>query len=140
MRKLIAVLVMLVILACTFIPSAGFTEDADTVHLARAIYALGRNEAYATKLALGSVVMNRVDSPWFAGDLGEVLDEQQQFPAGRRYDGESLQAAHALISGARSLDSSALYYQAADATDPWGEENLVATSGGYNFYSRSGNL
>ena len=138
--RMLSALLCVAALAFVFMPSASYTEDKDTILLARTIYALGKDESYATKLALGSVVMNRVDSPWFAGDLGEVLDEQQQFPAGRRYDGESLQAAHALISGARSLDSSALYYQAADATDPWGEENLVATSGGYNFYSRSGNL
>ena len=138
MKRIIAAVIVLALILCA--PIHGLSEDQYTIQLARVIYAVARNDSYDAKLALGSVVMNRVDSPWFAGDLGEVLDEQQQFPAGRRYDGESLQAAHALISGARSLDSSALYYQAADATDPWGEENLVATSGGYNFYSRSGNL
>ena len=110
------------------------------MHLARAIYALGRNEAYATKLALGSVVMNRVDSPWFAGDLGEVLDEQQQFPAGSRYDDESLQAAHALLTGERALDASALYYQAADASAKWSDANRIASAGNYHFYSADGNI
>ena len=140
MRKLVAALVMLALLVCTFIPSVSFTEDKDTVLLARAIYALGRDESYETKLALGSVVMNRVESPWFADTLGEVLSDQQQFPAGKRYDEASLQAAHDLISGERSLNENALYYQSADACAPWGEENLISSSGSYNFYSDKGIL
>ena len=139
MRKIAAVLIVLALLACALIPSVGFTEDRDTVQLARTIYALGRNEAYEVKLALGSVVMNRVESPWFADSLGEVLSDQQQFPAGSRYDDDSLKAAHAVLTGERTLDASALYYQAADASASWGENNRIASAGNYNFYSASGN-
>ena len=139
MRKIAAVLIVLALLACALIPSVGFTEDSNTVQLARTIYALGRNEAYEVKLALGSVVMNRVESPWFADSLGEVLSDQQQFPAGSRYDDDSLKAAHAVLTGERTLDASALYYQAADASASWGENNRIASAGNYNFYSASGN-
>ena len=140
MRKLIAALVMLAVFVGMFIPSVSFTEDKDTVLLARAIYALGRDESYETKLALGSVAMNRVESPWFADTLGEVLGDQQQFPAGSRYDDESLQAAHELIGGRRSLDESALYYQNSASSAAWGDENLIFSSGSYNFYSEKGIL
>lgn len=140
MRKLIAAVIMLVLLACTFIPSVSYTEDRDTILLARTIYALGKNESYAAKLALGSVVMNRVENDWFADSLGDVLSDQQQFPFGSRYDDESLRAAHDVISGRRTLPGDALYYQANDAGNPWGEENRVESVGGYHFYSRSGNL
>ena len=139
MRKWIAALVMLAMLACVFLPAVSFTEDADTVLLARAIYALGKNESYETKLALGSVVMNRVENAWFPDDLGEVLSEPQQFPAGRRYDADSLRAAHELISGKRALDGDALYYQAADASAPWDDEYLISSAGNYNFYCADGN-
>ena len=139
MRKFAAVLLLLALLACALIPSAAFTEDRDTVLLARTLYALGKNESYETKLALGTVVMNRVENPWFADTLGEVLRDQQQFPAGSRYDDESLEAAHALLTGKRALDESALYYQAADASAGWGDENRVASAGNYNFYSADGN-
>ena len=139
MRKWICGAAMLAILATIFAPTASFTEDQDTIRLARTIYALGMRESYETKLALGSVVMNRVESDWFADDLGEVLQDQQQFPAGTRYDEESLAAAHALISGARTLAPDALYYQSDDAQNPWGAENRVASVGGYHFYSESGN-
>ena len=140
MHKLIAALAMLAMLVCMLIPSVSFTEDTDTVLLARTIYALGKDESYETKLALGSVVMNRVENNWFADTLGEVLTEQQQFPAGKRYDDESLQAAHAVLSGKRTLSENALYYQAADAENAWDSENRIASSGSYNFYSKSGNV
>lgn len=140
MRKFAAVLLLLALLACALIPSAAFTEDRDTVLLARTLYALGKNESYATKLALGTVVMNRVENPWFADTLGEVLRDQQQFPAGSRYDDESLQAAHALLTGERALDAEALYYQAADASAKWEDAHRIASAGNYNFYSADGNI
>ncbi len=138
-RKLAAALLMLAIAVCVFLPSVRFTEDEDTVLLARTIYALGKAESYDTKLALGSVVMNRLEDDWFPDNLGEVLADPQQFPAGRRYDGDSLRAAHELLSGKRTLGSDALYYQAADASAPWGEEHRVDSAGNYNFYSEDGN-
>ena len=140
MRRWIAGLVMLAAAALMFVPSVSFTEDQDTVQLARAIYALCKTESYETKLAIGTVVMNRVENPWFADNLGGVLSEQQQFPAGSRSDSDSLRAAHAVLSGARSLPASALYYQAADASLSWGAENRIERIGGYNFYSESGNI
>ena len=86
------------LLACMLVPSVRFTEDNDTVLLAKVIYAQCKNEDYSAKLALGREVMRRVDDPWYPATLGEVLREQQQFPAGTRYDSESLRAAHAVIA------------------------------------------
>lgn len=139
MRRWIAAALMLCMAACLFVPSVRFTEDRDTVLLAKTIYALGKNESYETKLALGTVVMNRVENPWFEDDVGGVLREQQQFPSGERYDDESLRAAHEVLSGKRTLRSDALYYHAADASDSWGETGCIATVGNYGFYNISGN-
>ena len=83
--------------------------------------------------------MNRLENDWFPDDLGAVLTDPQQFPAGSRYDADSLRAAHELISGRRALRSDALYYQAADASAPWSEEYRVASAGNYNFYCEDGN-
>lgn len=140
MRKWTILLAAAMLLVCVLVPSTSFTEDRDTVLLARVIYALGRDESYDTKLALGTVVMNRVENAWFASDLGDVLEEQHQFPSGSRYDAESLQAAHAVLSGTRSLPASALYYRSTDAATPWSAEHLVKTVGGYGFYETDGNL
>ena len=139
MQKLVAAVLALALAICIFLPSARYTEDEDTVLLARTIYALGKGESYATKLKLGSVVMNRLENDWFPDDLGEVLEDPQQFPAGSRYDADSLRAAHELISGKRALGSDALYYQAADASAPWSDEYLVSSAGNYNFYCEDGN-
>ena len=137
MKKLTLLIAAAAMLACILIPGVSFTEDRDTIQLARSIYALARNESYETKLAIGNVVMNRVDDPWFGDTLGEVLSEQHQFPAGSRYDAESLSAAHDVLSGKRVLSADALYYRASDATGEWDAE-AVKTIGGYSFYAEDG--
>ena len=140
MRKLIALMAVVAALVCALVPSVSFTEDEDTVLLARTIYALGKSESYETKLVIGTVVMNRVENAWFADTLGEVLEEQHQFPAGSRYDDESLEAAHAVLSGKRVLSASALYYQPLDASAQWNSADLVETVGNYGFYSSNGRI
>lgn len=140
MRKIVALMALAVVLAMMLVPTVSFTEDRDTVLLAKTIYALGKNESYETKLALGTVVMNRVENAWFGDTLGEVLEEQHQFPAGSRYDADSLKAAHAVLSGERTLSGAALYYQALDTAQPWNSADLVKTVGGYGFYSSNGQI
>ena len=134
MKKWIALFGLLIFALCALWPSAAFTEDSDTVLLARAIYALAREESYDAKLAIGTVVMNRVANPWFSDTLGEVLTEQHQFPIGSRYDADCLSAAHDTLAGRRVLTPQALYYQSAEATEPRQDEP-VQTVGGYCFYT-----
>ncbi len=133
MRKWITLLALAALLACALVPNVSFTEDKNTVLLARAIYALARNDSYDAKLAIGTVAMNRLDSVWFADDLGGVLNEQHQFPIGSRYDAESLRAAHAVLSGKRVLKPEALYYQSLAASQPRTDAPL-AVVGGFAFY------
>ena len=140
MRRMLVLAAVVAALVCALVPSVSFTEDEDTVLLARTIYALGKGESYETKLAIGTVVMNRVENAWFGDTLGEVLEEQHQFPAGSRYDDESLQAAHAVLSGARTLSENALYYQPLDAAEHWLAANRVDIVGGYSIYSSNGRI
>lgn len=140
MRRMVALMALVVVLAVFCAPSVSFTEDRDTVLLAKTIYALGKEESYETKLAIGTVVMNRLENPWFGDTLGEVLEEQHQFPAGSRYDDESLEAAHDVLSGERALGEEALYYQPLNAAQPYDSAALVATVGGYGFYSSNGRI
>ena len=134
MKKIAIGLAMALILGMFSVPS--YTEDRDTILLAKTIYALARTESYETKLALGTVVMNRVENAWFGDTLSEVLTEQQQFPSGEKYDEESLKAAHAVLTGTRTISDSALYYQATDAAQPRTDEP-VEVVGGYAFYDSS---
>ena len=133
MRKWIAIIAVAAMLACALIPGVSFTEDRDTVLLARAIYALARNASYEAKLAIGTVAMNRKDSVWFDDTLDGVLNEQHQFPIGTRYDADSLSAAHEVLSGRRTLARNALYYQSPGASQPRTDAPL-ATVGGFTFY------
>ena len=105
MKKWIALIALITLLACALIPHAAFTEDRDTVLLARAIYALARGESYDAKLAIGC-----------------------------RYDAESLRAAHAVLSGRRNLAPSAVYYQSDAATEPR-TDKPVSTVGSFSFYA-----
>jgi len=137
MNRLTLLIAVAVMLACILVPGASYTEDDDTIHLARSIYALARNESYETKLAIGNVVMNRVENPWFGDTLSEVLNEQHQFPAGSRYDAESLSAAHDVLRGKRVVSENILYYRASDACGAWDAE-AVKTIGSYSFYTEDG--
>ena len=134
MKKWIALAGIMIFTLCAFWPRAAFTEDTETILLARAIYALGHAESYETKLAIGSLAMNRVDNPWFGDTLDAVLTEQHQFPLGRRYDSASLAAAHEVLSGRRALPAQALYYQSTVATAPRQDEP-VKSVGGFTFYA-----
>ena len=133
MRKWIAIIAIVAVLACALIPGVSFTEDRDTVLLARAIYALARNASYEAKLAIGTVAMNRMDSVWFEDTLDGVLNEQHQFPIGSRYDADSLSAAHEVLSGRRTLTRNALYYQSPTASQRRTDAPL-ATVEGFTFY------
>lgn len=134
MKRWIAAAAILILGACILTPKPGFTEDRDTVLLAKAIYALARDDGYDAKLAIGTVAMNRVENPWFADTLGGVLNAQHQFPIGSRYDSDSLSAAHAVLAGRRTLSAGALYYQAADAAEPR-RDKPVETVGRFAFYA-----
>ena len=103
MKRILAAVVLLALILCA--PIHGLSEDQYTVQLARVIYAVARDDSYEAKQALASVVMNRVDNPWYPDTLSEVLNEKHQFPAGKSYDDESLKAAHAAVTGTRTLDS-----------------------------------
>ena len=133
MRKWIALAVLAALMCCVWMPDASFTEDRDTILLARAIYALTKNESYEAKLAVGTVAMNRMDSVWFPDSLSGVLNQQHQFPVGSRYDADSLAAAHAVLSGRRALSPAAVYYQSPAASAPRADAPL-ATVGGFAFY------
>lgn len=134
MKRWVALAMVLTLMLGGFAPGSGFTEDADTVRLAQMIYALARQESYETKLALGTVAMNRVASPWFADTLQGVLSEQHQFPIGSRYDDECLSAAHEVLSGRRALDAQCVYYRVASAAEPR-DGHPLQTVGGYAFFA-----
>lgn len=64
----------------TTIPTSAYSyteEDLDL--LSRLIFSESGTESYETQLKVGSVVMNRVDSPHFPNTIREVIYQKNQF-------------------------------------------------------------
>lgn len=59
-------------------PVYNYTEEELDL-LARLIYNEGGIESYDTQLKIGSVVMNRVDDPYFPNTIREVIYQENQF-------------------------------------------------------------
>ena len=129
MKRVVAVVLLLGLM---ILPRLGLMEGEDTIRLAKTLYTLGKGERYETMLDLGTVVMNRVESPWYPDTVMGVLRQPHQFPCGTLYDEASYQAARAVMMGRRTLPADAVNYRAADAAaQPAGE--LIRVSGNYEF-------
>ena len=137
MKKAVVCLALLFL--AIVLPSLSFTEDQETVLLARAVYAVARDESYEAKLAVASAALNRVDDPWHPNTLRGVLEEKHQFPIGSYYDTESLLAAHEALAGRRNLPADVMYFQSAAGASRWDDTYLYRTIGGLSFYTRDGN-
>ena len=134
-RQLLAAALVLILIVY---PSLGITEDVETVMLAKTLYTLCRDESYDTMLAMGTVVMNRVDSPFFPDNIEDVLNQPHQFARGNRYDERSLQAAREIRMGKRTLPSYVLYYHEVGTDADWSTRELYVVWGKYGFYNAEG--
>ena len=130
MKRALCALLLLGLLA---LPGLGLMEGEDTVRLAKTLYTLGKGESYETLLDLGTVVMNRVDSPWYPDTVLGVLRQPHQFPCGTLYDEASYRAARAVMMGRRTLPADAVNYRALDASAPARGGETVRVSGNYEF-------
>ena len=134
-RQLLAAALVLILIVY---PSLGITEDVETVMLAKTLYTLCRDESYDTMLAMGTVVMNRVDSPFFPDNIEDVLNQPHQFARGNRYDERSLQAAREIRMGKRTLPSYVLYYHEVGTDADWSTRELYVVWGKYGCYNAEG--
>lgn len=130
MKRVLAVALLLGLMA---LPRLGLMEGEDTIRLAKTIYTLGKGESYETMLDIGTVVMNRVDSPWYPDTVMGVLREPHQFACGTLYDETCYQAARAVMMGRRTLPPDAVNYRALDASAPAEGGEAVKVSGNYEF-------
>lgn len=128
-----AIIFVLIVCVCISVPTFSFTEDRASVDLAKTLYTLAGDQSDETIMALGTVIMNRVESPWYPSSLEGVINQQHAFPRGSRYDARCLKAAHELISGERTLPGEIIAYQAKDATAPR-PGSIRYEYGMYNFF------
>lgn len=127
------------------IEAAPDPDPAEVHLLARLIHAEARGESLEGKLAVGSVVLNRVKDERFPADVAEVIYEQDkqgryQFcavasgsinltPSSRSYE-----AAQTALQGIDPTDGALFFYNPSRASDPWIRTRPVtAEIGGHAF-------
>ena len=125
-------------------PAEAFYSETDIYWMSRIISAEARGECLDGKIAVGQVVMNRVNSPWHPNTVHDVIFDRRssiQFtPAysgaiNRTPDEECVTAAKLALDGAKVVGSS-LYFNMT-GTSSWASRNrpYVTTIGAHNFYA-----
>lgn len=115
--------------------SYGYSADESEVRLlARVITAEAGGETYDGMLAVGTVVMNRVDSPDYPDTVKGVLTQKNQFAdPSSKPSNEALKAAREILSGKRIFPEGVLMFQR-KKTDSWRGYEWYCTIGDHNFY------
>ena len=103
----------------------GGYSSSDVYLLARTIYAEGRGEPYTGQVAIGAVVLNRVQRPEFPNTISGVVYQKHAFTAVS--DGQinltpnetAMKAARDAINGWDPTGGAIYYYNPAVATSSW---------------------
>ncbi len=115
--------------------------------LARAMYFESQRSSREGMLAVGSVVMNRVESEAYGDDVCGVVAQRNQFAPGvmsrpmAQGSDLAMEVAEDVLAGARHEDveaSNAMFFHQAGLTFGYGNMNYVAIAGGNAFYERVG--
>ena len=124
-------------------PSRGAISQAsqDLDYLAHAIYGEARGEPYEGKVAVASVVMNRVESGRFGNSIKEVIFQPGAFSAtrdGQYYlqpDDSSYEAAAAALNGWDPTDGAIYFWNPDTATDEWVHTRTVSKTIGNHVFA-----
>lgn len=124
-----------------YLASGQDVYDSETVvWLARIIHAESGNQSLEGKIAVGNVVMNRVNNPQFPNTLYDVLFQKNQFsPASsgsiyKEPNWESKVAAMLVLEGTQVVPE-ALFFNAAGARSyAYKHRTYVTTIGAHDFY------
>ena len=126
------------------IASGDQAYQADVVYwLSRIIYAESGNQPLEGKIAVGNVVLNRVDSPRFPDTVYEVIFQPNQFtPArsgaiNRTPNAESVLAAKLCLEGANTAGDALYFVNPVSSPSSWASRNrpYVATIGAHAFFA-----
>nr|WP_319946939.1 cell wall hydrolase [Paenibacillus caseinilyticus] len=138
------------------LPSSGIANDATIAKLkkvtkdsgntleqmARIIHAEARGESYTGQVAVGAVVMNRVNHSMFPGSIREVIFQEGQFDA--VLDGQyklkpnasAYRAAREALNGSDPTKGSLFYYNPKIATSKWSMSRPRVTKIGNHVFTR----
>lgn len=105
--------------------SKASASDGDVYLLARLISAEARGEPYVGQVAVGAVVLNRIDHPSFPNSLYGVIYQSGAFSC--LYDGQfdqpvsdsAYRAAREALSGSDPTGGAIYYFNPATATSKW---------------------
>ncbi|MFY9291141.1 MAG: cell wall hydrolase [Methylorubrum rhodinum] len=118
---------------------------ADKECLARAMYFESNRSDEEGLLAVGTVVMNRLDAPAYPGRICEVVGQKRQFANGvltkpvRDQDRPRLEKVADLLLSGRRHDGvgQALHFHTAGYSFPYKNMHYVVAAGGNVFYEKS---
>ncbi|MBR4098415.1 MAG: cell wall hydrolase [Clostridium sp.] len=128
---------------------SGALQSGDTFYnheslfwLSRVIHAESGNQPLEGKMAVGNVIMNRVESPIFPNTVQGVLAQKNQFStykkgalANRTPNAGSVIAAKLVLDGGEVEETeNALYFDSCSTSWAARNKTYVATIGGHKFY------
>lgn len=127
-------------------------EDEDSMDLrpdelellARLIYAEARGESLVGQIAVGSVVMNRVKSPNFPGDVESVIYQPRQFcPVSRgsfsrtsKFNEDNHEAASRAVAGEDPTNGALYFYHRTLVQDTWIQSREVVADIGVHRFTK----
>lgn len=124
------------------VEAEGSYNSADYQLLARIISAEARGEPYIGQVAVGAVVLNRIEHPSFPDTLAGVVYQKGAFSC--LYDGQfdepiaesAYKAARDALNGMDPSDGAIYYFNPATATNSWiWSRPLIVTIGSHRFCS-----
>ena len=125
-----------------YIESGDSYYNGDTLYwLSHIIYAESGNQSLDGKIAVGNVVMNRVNDPQFPNNIYDVLYQENQFSpvySGSIWDtpnDESVVAAKLVMDGAQIMPTALFFNTVGASTFASRTRPYIATIGAHAFYS-----
>jgi N-acetylmuramoyl-L-alanine amidase len=109
----------------TYTPTRGVSASDDVMLLSRMIQAEAKGEPYIGKVAVGAVILNRIESPVFPKSLSGVLFQPGAFQSvsngtlWNEPDAESVRAANNALSGWDPSYGCLYFWNPATSTSRW---------------------
>jgi len=122
--------------------SSGSGSKGDVYLLARCIHAEARGEPYTGQVAVGAVILNRVESSRFPNSIAGVIYQSGAFDAvsdgqiNMAPDASSLKAARDAMNGWDPTNGCIYYYNPATATSSWIRSRPVMLSIGEHVFCK----
>lgn len=120
--------------------SSGSSSNGDVYLLARLISAEARGEPYLGQVAVGAVVLNRIDHPSFPNSLSGVIYQSGAFSClsdgqfNQPVSDSAYRAAREALAGSDPTGGAIYYFNPATATSKWiWSRPLLVTIGSHRF-------